>query len=224
VCQRDASLRADARLRGPACDIGRLGARGPKPRQSGTGRIRLERRRSGRLGIDCLHRCRHRRIRRRGRGGRRRPGCGCWDGRLDRSRRCGRRGDHLCGRRDSRRWRRRTDREQGHGIDVSLRVARGSYAEVDVRVGVFDHAARSDRSDHGALTNRRAASHGDGAEMYERQRVAGRRLDRHGLPARRDGAGEGDDSRSGCRHHTAGRRPEVDATVLSGRIRVGAVE
>jgi hypothetical protein len=180
--------------------------------------------------MDRLHRCRRGRGRSRDRAGRRRLYCGCLDRRLgrtgvrDRSRSRWSNGRLLCRRRGRRRWRRRTGREQGHRIDVSLRVARRSHAEVDVRVGVLDHAARPDRSDPGPLSNRRAARDGDGAEMHEGQRVTRRRLDRNGLPARRDGAGEGDDSRSGCQHRTAGRRTEVDPSVLSSRVGVGAVE
>jgi hypothetical protein len=223
--QREACGRAGARLRGPACEVGRPAARVPKPGQSGPGRSGAERGRSGRLGIGCLHRDRHGRSRRGDRAGRRLLDYGRRDGGLDRSRSCRNGGRLLCGGRGRRRWRwRRTGREQGHRIDVSLRIARGSQAEVDVRVGVFDHAARSHRSDHGALTNRRTARNADRAEMHERQGVAGGRLDGHGLPARRDGAGEGDDARSGRGHGTAGRRTEVDATVLPSGVGVGGVE
>jgi hypothetical protein len=129
--------------------------------------------------------------------------------------------------RDGRRpGRRRCDagRQQGQRIDVALRIARDSRAEVHVRNGQVDDAARTDRPNHRRFSHERAARYSDRPEVDESRRVSKRRLDRHGLPSRRN--------RSGERHHTlywgedraAAGRAEVDTSVLAGRVRVRVVE
>jgi hypothetical protein len=166
----------------------------------------------------------------RGRAPRRHLDCRSRDDRLDRSglhdRGRSRRSDDRLRRRGGGCGRRRgaTAWEQRQRIDVPLRIARRSHSEVDVRVGVFDYAARPNRSDHGALTEACAARDRDRPEVDKRQRVTRGRLDRHRLSARRHGACKGDDARSRCEHRPPGRRAEVDPAVLSRRVRMCAVE
>jgi hypothetical protein len=145
----------------------------------------------------------------------------------DRRRLRGRRHDN--GRLDRRRlrsgWRRRRARRQERqGIDVSLLVSRPPHAEVDVRLGEVDGAARTDGADDRSLTDVRPTRDGDRTEVDERRRVAGWRLDRDGLPAGRNRAGKGHDAVGRCKDVRARGRGEVDAAVLAGGVRMGVVE
>jgi hypothetical protein len=60
--------------------------------------------------------------------------------------------------------------------------------------------------------------------MDERGRVAERGLDRHRLAAGRHGPGERDDSFYRGEHWTATRSAEIDAAMLTARIRVRVIE
>jgi hypothetical protein len=60
--------------------------------------------------------------------------------------------------------------------------------------------------------------------MRERDGIAVRRLDRHRLPARRHGAGEGHRSRRRSEDRRAAGDADVDAAVLTARVRVVRVE
>jgi hypothetical protein len=122
-----------------------------------------------------------------------------------------------CRRRDPR-------RQQGQGIDVALWIARDARAEVHVRIGQVDDAARTDCPHHRRFSHERAARHSDRPEVDERGRVSKRRLDRHRLPTRRNRPGEGHHALHGGEHRAAAGRAKVDTSVLAARVRVRVVE
>jgi hypothetical protein len=117
-----------------------------------------------------------------------------------------------------------SSRQQRQRVHVPLCIARRAQAEVHVRLRVVCDAARPDSSDDRPFLHRRTARHGDRPEMEKSRCVSGRGLDRHGLPAGRHGAREGDDSSR--RSHDLGpsRRAEIEPSVLAARIRMRAVE
>jgi hypothetical protein len=161
------------------------------------------------------------------RGGLDGRGCGRFGSR-DRRRR-GRRSVHRRRRLDDRRRRGRRPRnrargQEGQWVDVALRIARRTDAEVDVGLGMVDDPARPDRPDNSRLTDGRAAGHSDRAEVDERRRVPERRLDRDRFAASRNGAGKRDDSLRGCEHGTPAGSSEIEAAVLAGVVRMSAVE
>jgi hypothetical protein len=127
-------------------------------------------------------------------------------------------------RRLGRRGRNRARRQQVQRVDVALRIARRADAEIDVGLRMVCDTARSDGSDNSCLADGRAAAHSDRAEVDERRRVPERRLDRHRLAARRNGAGKRDDSLHGCEHGTPAGSSEIEAAMLAGAVRMGAVE
>jgi hypothetical protein len=125
---------------------------------------------------------------------------------------------NICnGRRPGRR-RRNTGRQQGQGIDVALWIARDACAEVHVRIGQVDDAARTDCPDHRRFSHERAARYSDRPEVDERGRVSERRLNRHRLPTRRNRSGEGHHALYGREHRAAAGRAKVDTSVLAARI------
>jgi hypothetical protein len=135
-----------------------------------------------------------------------------------------RRRSSVCdGRRPGRR-RRDPGRQQGQGIDVALWIARDARAEVHVRIGQVDDAARTDCPDHRRFSHERAARHSDRSEVDERGRVSKRRLDRHRLPTRRNRSGEGHHTLYGGEHGAAAGRPKVDTSVLAACVRMRVVE
>jgi hypothetical protein len=115
-------------------------------------------------------------------------------------------------------------RQQGQGIDIALWIARDARAEVHVRIGQVDDAARTDCPDHRRFSHERAARHSDRPEVDERGRVSKRRLDRHRLPARRNRPGEGHHALHGSEHRATAGRAKVDTSMLAARVRVGVVE
>jgi hypothetical protein len=125
-------------------------------------------------------------------------------------------------------WRGRLDDrpsgQERQRIDVALILGRHPHAEVDERLRAVDDAARPDRPDNGAFGDERSALHADRAEMDERGRVPERRLDRDGLAPVRHGSGERDGASRRREHLRAGRCAQVDATVLTPRVRVRTVE
>jgi hypothetical protein len=136
---------------------------------------------------------------------------------------CRRRGNVCDGRRPGSR-RREARRQQGQWIDVALWIARDARAEVHVRIGQVDNAARTDCPHHRRLSHERAARHSDRPEVDERGRVSKRRLDRHRLPARRNRPREGHHTPYGGEHGAAAGRAKVDTSVLAARVRVRMVE
>jgi hypothetical protein len=140
--------------------------------------------------------------RRRAEVGRRLRGCGLRDGLL----------------------RRRSAWQERKRIHVALLVRRQAHAEVDVRLAQVDDAARPDRADDGAFGDVRAAPDSDRPEVDERDRVSRRRLDRNGLAAGRNGSGERHGPLRRRNHVRARPCCEIDAAVLSGRVRMRAVE
>jgi hypothetical protein len=95
---------------------------------------------------------------------------------------------------------------------------------MDVRLRELRVAGRTGRSHDDTLVHGGSAPDAERPELEQRDRRAGRRSDRDRLPAARNRPGE--------RHDAGGRRPHVlsegragvDAAVLSGRVRVVAIE
>jgi hypothetical protein len=185
--------------------------------------------RSGRQRVGCSRRDRParrrlgNRLRRHGRGSDRIEGCrrrrvverrrGNGDG-LGRGLRC----DRRC------QWRDRSRRQQRQWIDVALRIHGDSDPQMHVGLRELDVAARSDRADRLALCDDRAARNRDRTEMHERDRVPVLCLDRHRLATTRDRAGEADCAGARRGDGGSGSSPDVDAAVLSGRVRVARAE
>jgi hypothetical protein len=94
------------------------------------------------------------------------------------------------------------------------------HAEVDVRLSQLRLAARADRADGGAFGHGCTAPDHEGAEMDEGHRVPVGGLDRDGAAAAGNGARERNRARSRGAHGGAGRGADVDAAVLSRRVRV----
>jgi hypothetical protein len=127
-----------------------------------------------------------------------------------------------CRRGRRRRCRRLARRQQRQRIDVPLVVDCDADAEMDVRALMLGLAARADGAHHVALVHDRSLCNACRADVRQRDGIAvgGRNRDRQ--PVCRHRAGE--------RHRAAGRRPDrfrrfrcdVDPTMLSGRVRVGA--
>lgn len=107
-------------------------------------------------------------------------------------------------------------------VDVPIRFRAPPHADMDVGHGQLHRAARTDGSDCVALRKAGAATHGDRAEMQERDRVIVLRLDRDRPAAHRHGPGEGD--HPGCRgeHGRSCWGADVDPAVLARRIRIVA--
>jgi hypothetical protein len=133
------------------------------------------------------------------------------------------RGRH--GRRRRRRWRRRRlrrrpQRQQRHRVDVTVRISRVADAQVNVRLRSLGVAARPDRSDHLSFLDRRPDGDADRAEVDERDRPAIRGPHRQTQPLARQASGERDGAARGRAHVGTGRSADVDAAVLSPRVRV----
>jgi|tagenome__1003787_1003787.scaffolds.fasta_scaffold20964453_2 hypothetical protein len=185
----------------------------PRCRRSrGRPRVHIgDRGESRRLGSRLCERCGLRRGLRRDFGA---------HGRDDRRRRNGlRRRLRLCGR--SRDGTRRQERE---GVDVALLLARDAQPEVHERRVEVDDSTRPDGSDDSTFADPGAAYDLDRAQVHERRRVAGRRLDRDRLAAGRHGACEAHDPVGGRAHVRAGGSTEIQAAMLAGRVRMRAVE
>jgi len=164
------------------------------------GRIRVRPRR-GRCGIGLRSRRRWHRNRRRDRRRRR-------SGRF----RCGRR----LGR--GRRVGSATRRKELERIDVRLRV---SYPNAEVHVGqrVLRLSGRTGLRQHVAFRDRLAATDAQLAEMRQRCLVLACR-DRDGEAVGGDRAGEGHRAGHGCPERRAAPEPDVDASMLAGRVRI----
>ncbi len=91
---------------------------------------------------------------------------------------------------------------------------------MDVGLVVLALSTRPDDSDDVALVDDRALAEADFAEMHQRDGVPVRGRERHDLPARANGAGERDRAVGGGEHVGAGQAGDVDATVLTWRVRV----
>jgi hypothetical protein len=135
-------------------------------------------------------------------------------------------GRHGLGRlgRGPRRCLRRPDGQEAQRVDVALVIARDANAEVDEGLGDIHDAARADRADDRSFRDEGTALDADRPEVDECRGVSKLRLNRHGLATVRDGSSErdhavdrGDDIRSSG-------RADVDAAVLPGGVRMGAVK
>jgi hypothetical protein len=113
-------------------------------------------------------------------------------------------------------------RQEEERVEVPLRVGGVADAEVHVRHGLLGQSARTHRTNRVTLGDGRPAPNGHGAEMEQRDRVAVRRLDGDGPPAGRHGSGERDDAASRCDNRGTSSRPDVDPTVETARVRIGA--
>ena len=117
-----------------------------------------------------------------------------------------------------------THRQECQRIDVALLVGGLAQPEVHVRLVQLRDAAWTDRADGGAFLDVVAASDRVRAQVDERRRIALRSLDRDGLAARRNRAGEADDADRRREHVRACRRAEVDTPMLAGSVGVRMVE
>jgi hypothetical protein len=115
-------------------------------------------------------------------------------------------------------------RQQGLRVDVSLVVVGMPDAELHVGAGRLGVAAGTDRPDAVALGNRRALGHRDRPQLRERHRPAVRGQDRHRLAAAGNGPRECHDPRRGSEHLLARLTTDIDAAVLSRRVRMGRIE
>jgi hypothetical protein len=93
---------------------------------------------------------------------------------------------------------------------------------VDVGLGAFRLAARSDRADDLALADGRLHSDRDRPQVNQGDRVSVLRADRQAPAFVRHLAGEGDDSRRRSAYVCARRCADVDSAVLPARVRVVA--
>jgi hypothetical protein len=189
--------------------------RGRRRRRDGRRGRRAGRRTRRRLRYRC-RRGRRRCRRRRRRNGRRR--------RLCRGRRRRRRHGRRC--RGRRRWTcrtgDRTGREQADRIDVALRLRRDADAEVDARDRMLRFAAPPHGADGCALVDRVALRDRDRAEVDYGDGVPVGREDRHATPVGRQRAGERHGSRRRSPNGRSLLAPDVDPSVLPGRVRVRA--
>jgi hypothetical protein len=209
---------ATARIGRPTVAAGGRCAVDPRDRQRrprfGLLCSRRDRRRCG-----CRHSCGRRRRGRRGNGrGRRRSrrlGNGHRGGRRCRRRLRGGR------RRWWRRWRRRSRRKERQGVDIGLPVA---HADAEVHVGhvVLVLARRPGVCDGLALRDEIALPHEQRAEVRQRRLVTARGDDRDRRPVGRHLTGEGDLAGGGRADHRRAIEGDVDAAVLSSRVRIVA--
>ena len=165
---------------------------------------RRRRDRSG--GRSCSRRRRRRRrTRRRRRGSGRR----CGRGRGCRDRRSGRRS-------------RRAGWQEAQRIEVAVLVLGPADAEMDVRPFDLCVGAGSDRADARALDDGLPLGDGGGAEVRQRDGVAVGCRDREDEPVARHPPHERHVARRGRARGSALRTADVDATVLTACIRIGA--
>jgi len=184
------------------------GGRNPSPTRSAVAKaarfIRADRHRGPRR--------RSKPCRRRG-GGRRRR-------RRSRGRRRWRSGRSYRRRRRARPGRGRLRRQKQQRVDVAVRILGAPNTEVDVRDVMLDVSAWAARPDGGTLADRLTTPEGRRAEMSQRHRVAVGGLDRHGSATHGHGSDEGDVARSRRGYCRPRRCGDVDAPVLTGRVRI----
>jgi hypothetical protein len=114
--------------------------------------------------------------------------------------------------------------QEAERIDVALIVRRHAHAEVDEWLGRVDDPARPHSAHDRTLGHDRSARDADRAEMDERGRVSGRRLNGDRLAAGRHRPRERDDAFGRREHVRTTRRAEVDAAMLARRVGVGVIE
>lgn len=127
----------------------------------------------------------------------------------------------LAGRRRSARRNLGVGQEQER-IQVAVRLGAPPHAEIDVGHRQLHHATGTYGADEIALPHRRPASHGDRAQMQERDRVPVLRLERDRPAPHRDGPGEGDHPGRRGQHGCARWSADVDPAMLASRIRIVA--
>jgi hypothetical protein len=94
---------------------------------------------------------------------------------------------------------------------------------MDVRLVGDRVDARSDAADDRPFGDDGSAQHGDRFELQQRDGVAVRGSDRHGMSAARNRAGEADRSFGGRDDRRTHRRTDVDPSVLTACVRIWAV-
>jgi hypothetical protein len=218
------SARSGWTTAGPASPVAlrrrppRFGADASSFRSHRLGRRRCNERRGSRL--RCRRGRRRRRFRRRGHRRRRRH-------RLGRARRRrgsgrGRRRRLWSGRRrGSRRRGRRPRRQERQRVDVGLPVGQ-AYPEVDVGDVVLGVARRTGLGDRLAFADDISPSHEQRAEMRQRSLVAARRGERDRRAVRRNLPCKRHLPRLGRTNDRSSIQCDVDAAVLSARVRVVA--
>jgi hypothetical protein len=139
----------------------------------------------------------------------------------------GRRGLRLL-RRRRRGRRRRRDHDPGalgqerERVDVALFLGGASDPQVHVRLAGHRVGTLTDRADARSLGDLVSSIHGDRGELQQGHGVAVARSDRQRTTASGNGPGERHDPRSRRAHRFAERAADVDAAVLSARIRIRA--
>jgi hypothetical protein len=184
----------------------RLGGR--RSRRRGHGRRRRRRRRRR---VEARRRSRGRLGRR---GCRQRLGCRCRCRRRQRRSRRNRRGRRRRGRR----------RQEAERIEVALVAGVHADAQVDVGNVELGRPARPDRPDRRTLCEHGALRNAERAEMRERHGERVGREDRDALAARGHRPGERHLSGSRRDDGRSRRSPDVDAAVLTTRVRVRRIE
>jgi hypothetical protein len=111
-------------------------------------------------------------------------------------------------------------RKQREWVEIAVRVSGQADPEVDVRLSPLGISARADRAHDLAFRDRGPSRHPDRAEVDERDRVAVRRPDGQAQPFAGKLSCERDDARGRGPDVGAGRRGDVDSTVLAAGVGV----
>ena len=101
-----------------------------------------------------------------------------------------------------------------------MRLGGQANAKVDVRLSPLGFPAGADRSHHLALLDRRARPHADRPEMDQRDGIPVGGPNGQAEPLMRELPDEGDDARGRGANVHAGRRADVDSTVLAAGVGV----
>jgi hypothetical protein len=113
-----------------------------------------------------------------------------------------------------------TDGEQRERVDVPVRLGGQPHAEMNVWLRPFGLAGRADRADDLAFADRGADRKSDRPQVDEGDGVSALGPDRQAEPFVRQPPGEGDDPRRRSAHIGSRRRPDVDAAMLTARVRI----
>jgi len=110
--------------------------------------------------------------------------------------------------------------KQRKGIHIPVRLRSQANPEVKVRLGAFGIAARADRSHDFSFADRGPDPNADRPQVDERYRVPARGANRQALPFVRQLPREGDEAGRGSPDIGARRSADVDAPVLTARVRI----
>jgi hypothetical protein len=123
----------------------------------------------------------------------------------------------LARRRQLGEWRQKEER-----IEIPLRMGGPADSKVHVWDGLLGHSARAHCAKRVTLGESRPTRDGNGAEMEQRHGVAVGRLDRDRPPAGRHSPRERDDAAHRRAHRCTGLGTDVDPTVETACVRIGA--